>query len=153
YVAGPWREPGVARYHAEPLLVLEYAFAKLFVAVIEQMHRADLVHPLLGRVMRRVRGAGRVFHEDRLRRIGLLDARHPVDGIVGQRGDEFPGARRLAQKRVDLRRVAEEVRLPLVRVTADEAVEILETHADRPLVERADLARGERGRVVVLAEP
>ena len=54
---------------------------------------------------------------------------------------------------IDLRRVAEEVRLPLVGVAADEAVEVLEAHAGRPLVEGPDLARGEGRRVVVLAEP
>ena len=60
---------------------------------------------------------------------------------------------RLALERIDLRRVAEQVRLPLVGVAADEAVEILEAHAGRPLVERPDLAGREGRRVVVLAEP
>ena len=60
---------------------------------------------------------------------------------------------RLALERIDLRRIAEEVRLPLVGVAADETVEIFEAHAGRPLVERSDLARGEGRRVVVLAEP
>src|SRR5262249_59944943 len=69
------------------------------------------------------------------------------------RRDEVPRARRLALERIDLGRVAEEVRLPLVGVAADEAVEVLEPHARGPLVERTDLARGERGRVVILAEP
>jgi hypothetical protein len=40
---------------------------------------------------------------------------------------------------IDLRRVAEQVRLPLVGVAADEAVEVLEAHAVRPLVEGPDL--------------
>ena len=35
----------------------------------------------------------------------------------------------------------------------DEAVEVLEAHAGRPLVERPDLAGGEGRRVVILAEP
>src|SRR5262249_41857649 len=46
-----------------------------------------------------------------------------------------------------------EIRLPLIGVAADETVEVLEAHAGRPLVERTDLARRERRRVVVLAEP
>ena len=66
-------------------------------------------------------------------------------------GDEVPA--RLALERIDLRRVAEQVRLPLVGVAADEAVEVLEAHAGRPLVERPDLAGREGRRVVVLAEP
>ena len=55
--------------------------------------------------------------------------------------------------RVDRRGVAEQVRLPLARVAADEAVEVFEAHAGRPLVERAGLARRPGRRVVVLAEP
>ena len=113
----------------------------------------DLVHPFLRRVVRRVRGARRVLDEDRPARIGLVDARHPVDRVIGHRGDQVPGARRLAEERIDLRGIAEQVRLPLVRVAADETVEVLETHADRPLVERADLAGRERRHVVILAEP
>ena len=56
-------------------------------------------------------------------------------------------------ERVDLGRVAEKIRLPLARVAADEAVEVVEAHADRPLIEWPKLARLERWRVVVLAEP
>ena len=83
--------------------------------------------------------------------IGLVNPRHVVDRLVGHGRDEVPA--RLAQERVDLRGVAEEVGLPLVGVAADEAVEVLEAHAGRPLVERTDLAGRERRRVVVLAEP
>ncbi len=60
---------------------------------------------------------------------------------------------RIADVGIDRRGVAEEVRLPLASVSADEAVEVLEAHADRPLVERPVLARLEHRRVVVLAEP
>ena len=59
----------------------------------------------------------------------------------------------MTNPRVDLRRVAEEVRPPLVRVAADEAVEVVEAHAGRPLGERPDLAGLIARRVVVLAEP
>ena len=148
---GPGRQLRILGNHAELLLVLEDALAQLLVAVVEEVHGADLVHPFLGRVMRRVRGAGRVLDEDRLARVGLVDPRHVVDGVVGHRGDQVPA--RLAVEGIDLRGVAEQVRLPLVGVAADEAVEVLEAHAGRPLVERPDLAGGEGRRVVVLAEP
>src|SRR5262249_7465584 len=49
--------------------------------------------------------------------------------------------------------VPEEVRLPLVGVAADEAIEVVEAHAGRPLVERPGRARLELRGVVVLAEP
>ena len=105
------------------------------------------------RVMRRVRGAGRVLDEDRLGGVRLVYPRHEVDGLVGHRGDEVPGSGWLAQERIDLCRVAEEVRLLLVGISADEAVEILKAHACRPLVERSDLAGCEGRRVVVLSDP
>ncbi len=44
--------------YAEPLLVFEDALAQLLVAIVEQVHRADLVYPLLGRMVRRVRAPG-----------------------------------------------------------------------------------------------
>ncbi len=59
----------------------------------------------------------------------------------------------LALEGIDLRGVAEQVRLPLVGVAADEPVEVFEAHAGRPLVKRPDLAGLEGRRVVVLAEP
>ena len=150
-LTGPWRQLRILGDHAEPLLVLEDAFAQHVVTVVEEVHGADLVHPLLRRVMRSVCGAGRVLDEDRLVRLGLVHPVHVVDGVVGHCGNKVPT--RLALERIDLRGVAEQVRLPLVGVATDEAVEVLEAHAGRPLVEWPDLAGGERWRVVVLAEP
>ncbi len=62
----PGLQLGVLRDHAEPLLVLEDPLAQLVPAVVEEVHVADLLHPFLGRMMRRVRGAGRVLDEERL---------------------------------------------------------------------------------------
>ena len=149
----PRRELGVFRHHAEPLLVCEDARAQLLVAVVEEVHRVDLVDPFLRRMVRRVRSARRVLDEDRPARVGLVDARHPVDRVIGHRSDQVPGTSRLAEERIDLRGVAEQVRLPLVRVAADETVEVLEAHAGGPLVERTDLAGRERRHVVIFAEP
>ena len=102
-------------------------------------------------MVRRVRAARHVVDEERLVGRQRVHAIHVVDGFVGHRRGQVPAG--LALERVDLRRVAEEVRLPLVGVAADEAVEVLEAHADGPLVERACLAGLELRRVVVLAEP
>src|SRR5208282_3028180 len=55
--------------------------------------------------------------------------------------------------RIDFRSVAEEVGLPLIGVAADESIEIVEAHANRPLIKWTRLARRERRSVVVLAEP
>ena len=141
------RRPGfqlrVGRDHAEFLLVLEDLIAHLVPALVKEMQLADLVDPFLGRMMRRVRGARRVLDEERLARHRLVDAVQVIDRIVGHAGDEIPF--RLAGKGIDLRRVAEQIRLPLIRVAADEAVEVFKAHPGWPLVERADLAGGERG--------
>jgi hypothetical protein len=51
----------------------------------------------------------------------------------------------VALEGIDRRGVAEQVRLPLAGVAADEAVEVLEAHARRPLVERPGLARLQSG--------
>ena len=147
----PRLQLGVLRDHAELLLVLENLLAKLVPALVEEVHFADLLHPFLGRMMRRVRGARRVFEEKRLAGHRLVDAIQVIDGVIGHSSNQVP--LRLALERINLRGVAEQVRLPLVRITADEAVEILEAHAGRPLVERPNLAGSEGRGVVILAEP
>src|SRR5208283_5742624 len=59
----------------------------------------------------------------------------------------------LALEGVDLRGVAEVVRLPLVRIAAEGTVEIFKAHAGGPLIEGPGLTRLERRGVVVLPEP
>ena len=59
----------------------------------------------------------------------------------------------LADPRKDLGVIAEQVGRPLVGLAAHEAVEVLEAHADRPLVERPGHAVLIGRRVVILAEP
>ena len=138
-------------HDAQPLLVGEDGLAQFVPAAVEQVHVADLLDPFRRRMMRRVRAAGHVIDKERLVRRDLLELLHVLDGLVGHGRGQVPA--RLALERVDGRRVAEQVRLPLAGVAADEAVEILEAHADRPLVERPGLGRLVEGRVVVLAEP
>ena len=83
--------------------------------------------------MRCVRTAWHVINEERFVRRDLLELFHVLDRIVSHRCRQIPT--RLPLKRIDGRSVAEQVRLPLAGITADEPVKILETHADRPLVE------------------
>jgi hypothetical protein len=104
---GPGCQLRILGDHAEPFLVLKDALTQLLVAIIEELHGADLVHPLFGRVMRRMRGARRILDEDRLVRLGLMHPVHVIDGVVGHRSDQIPGAGRLAKERIDLRGVAE----------------------------------------------
>ncbi len=92
--------------------------------------------PLVGDLMRRVHRARREPGEERLaRRRLLLVLQHP-DRLIGEVLGEviavgrFP--RRLDRVVVDL-----QLRRPLVRVAAEEAVEAFETEAEWPAIERA----------------
>ena len=147
----PRRQLRVGRHDAQLLLVGKDRFAQLFPAVVEQVQRADLVNPFLGWVVRRVRGAGHVIDEEGLLRRQRLRLSHVLDRLVGHRRLHVPAG--IALEGEDRRRVAEQVRLPLAGVAADKAVEVLETHAVRPLPERPGLAVREERRVVILAEP
>ena len=117
------------------------------------MHGFDLVHPFLGRVVRRVGGARRIVDEPGALRVvrGLLV--DVPDGVVGHRGDQVPLAF-LAVIGVDRRGIAvEAARLPLAGVAADEAVEVFVAVPDRKLVEWPRRGRRPDRHVVVLAEP
>ena len=149
---GPGRQLRVGRHDAELLLVLEDAFGDRVPAVVEETHRADLLDPFRRRMMRRVSRARRVVDEPRPLRIGRRLRADVLDALVRERGVEVPA--RLAVVGMDRRHVAEEVaRLPLARVAADEAVEIVVALPDRPMVERPLRARLPAGHIVVLAEP
>ena len=141
----------VRRHDAQELLVGENSLAQFFPAIVEQMQSADLVDPFLRRMMRRVRAARYVIDEPRLGGRELLQLLHVLDRLVGHGRGQVPAG--IALEGEDRCRVAEQVRLPLARVAADEAVEVLEAHAGRPLVEGPGLAVREEWRVVVLAEP
>ena len=84
-------------------------------------------------------------------RIDLIEHVEPFDGIVGHSCRKIPLG--FANVRVNGGRVAEQIRLPLARVTADESIEVFEAHPDWPLVKWPDLAGRERWCIVVLAEP
>ncbi len=150
-VRGPRRQLRVLRHDAELLLVGEDGVAQGVPAIVEEVHVVDLVHPLLGRVVRGMHAARHVIEEERLVRLDLVHAVEVVDRVVRHAGDEVPA--RLPVEWVDLRGVAEKIRLPLVGVAADEAVEIFKSLSDGPVVEGSDLARLEGRHVVVLAEP
>ena len=111
-----------------------------------------LVGPLLGDVVRGVRGARREIDEERLLRHQRLLLMHPADGAVGHVLGEvvalFGGGRRL-----DRRHALVERRVVLARLAADKAVEVLEAPAaGRPGVERTH-GRSLPGRhLVALAE-
>ena len=121
-------------------------------AIVEQVHVADLLHPLRRRVVRRMRAARRVVDEEGQVRLDLVQLVQPVDGVVRHGGDQVPA--RLAVIGMDRRGVAEQIaRLPLAGVAANEAIEVVEAHARSANGRRARPARLPGRRVVVLAEP
>ena len=117
---------GVGRDHAELLLARERLLAQRVPAVVEPA--LVLVRPLRRHVVRRVRRAGREVDEERLvghQRLLLAD---PVDRLVGHVLGEVVA---LLRRAVGLDRdgVAVDRRRVLVRLAADEAVEVLEAAA------------------------
>ena len=147
----PMGQLGVRGHDAQPLLIGEDGFANLVPALVEQVHVADFLDPLRRRMMRGMRAARHVIDKERLVGRNLLELLHVLDRLVGHGRGQVPA--RFALEGVDGRRIAVQVRLPLAGVAADEAIEILEAHAVRPLVEGPGLGRLIEGRVVILAEP
>ena len=147
----PRRQLRVRRDHAEPLLIGEDLLAQCVPALVEQVHVADLLDPLRRRLVRRVRAAGGVIHEEGLIGRGGVQSLDVSYRVVRHAGDEVVAG--VLDPRKDLRVIAEEPRPPLVGLAAHEAVEILEAHAARPLIERTHQAVFVARRVVVLAEP
>jgi hypothetical protein len=75
-------------------------------------------------MMRRVRAARYVIDEPRLGGRELLQLLHVLDRLVGHGCGQVPAG--MALEGENRCRVAEQVRLPLARITADEAVEVIE---------------------------
>ena len=110
----------------------------------------ELVDPFLGRVQRRMGGAGREIDEERLvGRDGFL-AVDPGDGVVGDVFGQVIALFRLF-RRLDRRLVAEELRLPLAGLAAVESVPIFKALAGRPTRERPDRRGLPVGRIVPFA--
>ena len=146
----PRRQLRVGGDQAELLLLREGDLALLVPAVRELA--LVLLDPLLGHVVRRVRGARCEVDEERLVGQQRLLLARPGDELVGQVfGQVVALGRRL--RRLDRRRAFIERRIPLVVLAADEAVEVLEpSAAGRPRVERTGRARLPHRHLVALAE-
>ena len=140
----------LGRDDAELLLAREGLLAQRVPARVEAA--LVLVRPFLGHVVRGVRRAGREIGEERLVGHQRLLRAHPVDRLVGHVAHEvvalFGRAARLHRRRALIQR-----RVVLVRLAAEEAVEVLEAAAARrPVVERAHRARLPHRQLVALAE-
>ena len=83
-------------------------------------------------------GTGRIVEKEGLVGIQRVDGLHVVDRVIRHGRDQVEVG--IVIKWVDIGGVADQVsRLPLAGVAAHEPVEIVEAHADRPLVVRPDL--------------
>ena len=110
-----------------------------------------LVRPLRRNVMRGVRRPRGEVHEERLVGHERLLLARPLDRLVGHvLGEVVALLGRLL--RLQRRRALVDGRVVLVRLTADEAVEVLEAAAGRPGVERSHRARLPDRHLVALAE-
>ena len=148
-LCGPRGELRICGNDAQLLLIGEDLLAHVVPAHVELA--LELVDPLLRRLVRRVTSSGHVVDEERLVGRRGLERLHVLDGLIGHvRGEVVVG---LVDPREDLVVISEQVGRPLVGLAAQEAVEIVEAHSRRPLVEGSRDAVLEARRVVVLAEP
>ena len=138
---------GIGRNDAELLLPRKGFLAQRIPALVELSF--IFVGPLFGNVMWCVRRTGREIHEKRLvghQRLLLRDPLHRlirhVDGKVIV----------WIVRRFDRNRIAVNRGRPLVGLATDKAVEMFETAAGRPLVERSHRAGLPRRHFVTLAE-
>src|SRR3954451_4465537 len=92
-----------------------------------------------------------IIDEPRRIRCGRLHLLHVADGLVRHVGRQIVVL--LTDPRKSLPVVLEEIRGPLIRFASQETIEIIETHAGRPLVEGSGDAVLEVWRIMVLAEP
>ena len=124
------RQFGVQRDDALFLLLGQHRLSGLLVAVVELA--LVLLDPLLGHVVRRMRAARCVVQEHRLIRSDRLDVVDVGDGPVGHvHGQVVAVLRRIGL--LDRVVVVDQVRVPLVGLGAEEAVEPFESAAQRPV--------------------
>ena len=114
---------------AQPLLLGQDVCADRFVAQVEAASVA--VRPLLEDVVRGVSRAGAVVHEPRLVGCDGLGVAHELDRLVGQILRQVVAVLGCAGL-LDGVVVVDQVRVPLMRLAAQEAVEPLEPTAQRP---------------------
>ncbi len=147
----PVGQLSVLGHDAHPFLIGEDGVAQFVPAAVEEMHVADLLDPLRRGMMWRVRATRYVIDKERLVGRDFLELLHVLDRLVCHRCGQIPA--RMALEGIDGCRIAVQVRLPLAGVAADKAIEVLEAHAVRPLIEGPGLGRLIEGSVVILAEP
>ena len=143
----PRRELGFGGNHAEPLLPLKGFLSQLFPAAGELAF--ILGDPLLRRMMRCVRGTGGKIHIERLVRGKRLLRTHPANRLIRHIGRKVIIGRWFV---FHARHAVEDRGRPLVRLAADETIELVKTRSRRPPVIRAGRRDFPRRRLVVFAK-
>ncbi len=130
------RQLGVGGHDAEGLLTGERLLAQTVPALVELT--LVLGRPGLAHVMRRVAAAGREVGEERLLGILGADVVEPLDRLVrhGVRQVVRVGLIAVARIDADDLLVLGEDRVVLAGAATEEPVEVLESPADRPAIER-----------------
>ena len=150
HVRRPRGELGICRDHAQRFLAGEGLLAQRIPAGVELA--LVLVGPFPGHMVRGMGRAGGEVAEERLvRRKGLL-LLDPADGLVRHVLHQVVALLGRLRRR-DRGGTLDQRGIPLVRLAADEAVEVLEAATTRrPLVEGADRARLPHRHLVAFAE-
>jgi hypothetical protein len=146
----PRRQDRIRGDDAQLFLARERLLAQLVPALIELA--LVFLDPVLRHVVRRVAGAGREVHEERLVGHQRLLLARPLDRLVRHvLGEVVALLGRLLG--FDRRRAFVDRRIPLVGFAAEEAIEVFEpAAARRPLIERPHRARLPHRHFVALAE-
>jgi Sulfatase len=110
----------------------------------------ELLDPVLGRLMGRMRGTGCDVQEKRFVWSDALDLADPGDRLIGKIGRQMIGG--VGGTRHELVILVEN-RIPMVHVARVEAVEIVESQSVSPSIERSGRAELPGRRVVVLTDP
>ena len=131
-----WGEFRVRRDHAEPLLPGENLLAKTVPPLIELA--LVLIGPRGGHVVRGVATPGGEVGKERLAGVLRPDTVQPLDCLVGHRIGQVVRAAFVVEafRGADDPLVLGQARIPLPRITAQEAIEIVEAPAIRPPLER-----------------
>src|SRR5262249_27509246 len=135
---GPRRELGVCRDHTELLLADKRLLTNLVPTLVELS--LELVDPFLWCMMRRMGRAAGVIGEERLLRCDCMLFSHPGGRSVGQQFVEMLRIGAELLRCLVRKSILEDRCVPLIRISADETEEVVETKTCRPKVKRTGLA-------------
>src|SRR5262249_35487420 len=145
---GPGSKFRAGGHHAQVRLTRQCLFADFIPTLVELAFK--LRDPFFGCMMRCVTEARGIISEERFIRRQRFLLPNPCDCMVCQVGVKVI---LWVIRRFDRLGSVEQGRMPLVGVSANEAIEVLESESGRPEIEWPSLTRLPIGDIVVLAIP